>query len=271
LPRVGWPSLFAQATLALRPCFGGLAVFSTEGISEMIRRAAILMLVSGVLAASGCCCGWVQRPFGPGTLCDTTHCGCGACGPVCGPVGDSCGDVCGPACGAPSCDACFNSGCDPCGGPCGPCGGPCGSCGGPCGGPFGWCHPVLAAIFHPFRWGACNGCGDLYLGDFHGDPPDCCDPCNRCGNWTGGPPMGYAEGPVIDYGPGPDVPVAPAVNCPTCGRVHGTPATSASYVSGQPPRLISQTGHVVKATPSQGNPFAPHTSTRTSTTAMVRR
>lgn len=25
----------------------------------------------------------------------------------------------------------------------------------------------------------------MYWGDFHGDPPDCCDPCNCMGDYTG--------------------------------------------------------------------------------------
>ena len=33
-------------------------------------------------------------------------------------------------------------------------------------------------------WCGC-GCGERYWGDWCGDPPDCCEPCDRCGNWTG--------------------------------------------------------------------------------------
>jgi hypothetical protein len=29
------------------------------------------------------------------------------------------------------------------------------------------------------------GCGDVYWGEWMSDPPDACDPCNNCGNWTG--------------------------------------------------------------------------------------
>ncbi len=33
---------------------------------------------------------------------------------------------------------------------------------------------------------ACNGgCGDVYYDEWVSDPPDCCDPCDNCGNWTG--------------------------------------------------------------------------------------
>jgi hypothetical protein len=33
----------------------------------------------------------------------------------------------------------------------------------------------------------CNkGCGEIYIGEWISDPPDCCDPCDQCtGCWTG--------------------------------------------------------------------------------------
>jgi hypothetical protein len=34
---------------------------------------------------------------------------------------------------------------------------------------------------------ACSGgCGEVYWGEWVSDPPDCCDPCNDCGHFTGG-------------------------------------------------------------------------------------
>lgn len=236
----------------------------------MIRRATALLLVSGLLATSGCC-GWVYRPFGPGTLCDTTNCGCcEPCGPACGPV---CGAPCGPACGAPCgpvCEEPCGPACGPCGPSCGPsCGPVCDTCRGP--GPIGACHPLLWMLFHPLQWGACNGCGDLYLGDFHGDPPDCCDPCDECGNWTGRPSMG---GPMMGYGPAPGPvapagPAAPAATCPTCGHAYSGGVVTRGYASNQaPPRVVSQTAHVVRTAPAQAvrtvpagtNPYATQTS-----------
>lgn len=232
----------------------------------MIRRATLLLLVSGLVATSGCC-GWVYRPFGPGTLCDTTNCGsCEPCGPACGPV---CREPCGPVCDAPCGPACGT----PCAAPCGPEGGPaCDSCSGPrgpscgpvcdpCSGPVGRGHPLLWMIFHPLQWGACNGCGELYLGDFHGDPPDCCDPCDHCGNWTGGAAMG---GPMMGYTPGPAPvapagPAAPAATCPTCGRVHAGGTVTQGYTSNQAPRVISQAGYAVRTAPGQVNPYAMRT------------
>ncbi len=31
----------------------------------------------------------------------------------------------------------------------------------------------------------CKGCGDIYWGEWISDPPDCCDPCDQCGGFTG--------------------------------------------------------------------------------------
>ena len=46
-------------------------------------------------------------------------------------------------------------------------------------GPLGW----LFTAFRPEKY--YGGCGEIYWGDFHSYPPDCTDPCNRCGCWTG--------------------------------------------------------------------------------------
>jgi hypothetical protein len=33
---------------------------------------------------------------------------------------------------------------------------------------------------------SCNtGCGEVYWDEWLSDPPDCCDPCDNHGNWTG--------------------------------------------------------------------------------------
>jgi len=214
-----------------------------------MKRVLLASLVTAVaVMCSGCCefCTFVHSPFGPGTLCDPTHwsgcglcdggpCGCGTCGggpcgagpcgfvanwgcgpaaccePQCGP-GAGCGDCCGmvPDCGS-SC-----GGCGPvCGNPCGCCNGGygCGcTCGCGCGGP----GPLACVLrlFHPTRWFGCynNGCGEIYWGDFHGDPPDCCDPCNCMGDYTGctsscggcgcmgGGDCGCAGAPAGNYG-----------------------------------------------------------------------
>jgi hypothetical protein len=33
--------------------------------------------------------------------------------------------------------------------------------------------------------GDCDGCGELYIDPWINEPPDCCDPCDRCGNHNG--------------------------------------------------------------------------------------
>ena len=45
---------------------------------------------------------------------------------------------------------------------------------------------VAGGLFtHDSYWG--GSCGQYrYWGDFYGDPPDICDPCDDCGNFTGG-------------------------------------------------------------------------------------
>lgn len=44
----------------------------------------------------------------------------------------------------------------------------------------------------PVVWGApcggcgeCEGCGELYIDPWINHPPDCCDPCDQCGNYNG--------------------------------------------------------------------------------------
>jgi hypothetical protein len=49
-----------------------------------------------------------------------------------------------------------------------------------------FCGPLsgIFALFTRNSW--CGGsCGERYWGDFYSDPPDFCDPCDRCGNYTG--------------------------------------------------------------------------------------
>ncbi|MEN6458472.1 MAG: hypothetical protein ABFC63_06035 [Thermoguttaceae bacterium] len=100
---------------------------------------------------------------------------CGDCG------GDSCGAVCRTryrSCG--TCDSCSSFG--DCGDSCtDPCGDSC----------YGrpWHRGPLSclfALFTPCGWYGGCGCGERYWGDFYSDPPDCWDPCDSHGNYTGG-------------------------------------------------------------------------------------
>jgi len=164
---------------------------------DLVKRILLAIVGCCLLAGSTGCCGVAHRllccPLGPGTQCDPTHCvdgcglvgggmacGCGpTCGPTCGPVGEPCAPAACEPCGAMPCDTCGPVGaCEPaCGMDCG-----CGGCGHGAGllGLFGGIYRAL----HPPGW--CGGCGEIYWSEFHSDPPDCCDPCDCYGNFTGG-------------------------------------------------------------------------------------
>ena len=147
----------------------------------MMKRTLLLCLVSCVAAAAGgCACGpCMMAPFGPGTVCDSSGGCCGPCGvtaceSTCGPT--ACGTTCETGCS--DCD-CGGSCSEPCETVCDQCAGAsCNAC----------CPPVglLTWLFGPLFQGYCgDGCGEVWWGDWHGAPPDCCDPCDRCGNYTG--------------------------------------------------------------------------------------
>lgn len=145
---------------------------------------------------------------------------CGACVDECGDCVDGCGDICKPksmafqrwkGCGFDWPKLC------PCTGPeCGPCCG-CPSCG--CEEPECCCeeHCGCGDACEKKKLGCClgnllsrfkkkdKGCGDccdacdegcgpcgsggcdreVYWSEWHCDPPRCCDPCDKCGNWVG--------------------------------------------------------------------------------------
>jgi len=56
--------------------------------------------------------------------------------------------------------------------------GDCGDCGDNCDG-YRPGHPLGNLM------GCASGCGEVYWGEWTSDPPDCCDPCDDCGNWVG--------------------------------------------------------------------------------------
>ncbi len=67
-------------------------------------------------------------------------------------------------------------------------------CGSNCGrhSPYERCGrgSCLRKLTSPFRrlasLATCGGgCGEVYWDEWLSDPPDCCDPCDDCGNWTG--------------------------------------------------------------------------------------
>lgn len=179
-----------------------------------------------LVSSCGCCGVLhkvLYEPFGPGTMCDPRYCcetcdvGCGVgcghcttcepscvttcdtgcssacevgCDSSCATCATGCDVGCGESCSI-GCDGGCATACEPsCG--CDSCSDACTSCCDPCGpvchqGPLSWLLGILhcGPCWHAGH--ACDaGCGERYWGDFHGDPPYCCDPCDRHGNWTGG-------------------------------------------------------------------------------------
>jgi hypothetical protein len=157
------------------------------------------------LLVAGLLCGVLGAGGGPGSQgpilrtgwnpCDADHCDpCCNCGP-CHP--GILARLFPPPYAEMGCGPC-DDGCDPC---CNPCSTPC------CGLRHGArpCHDrtyygpltFVFSIFGANTWCG-SGCGERYWGDFRSCPPDCCDPCDGCGNYIGGPGRGSCCG--SDYG-----------------------------------------------------------------------
>jgi hypothetical protein len=97
-------------------------------------------------------------------------------------AGCCCQQTCGDPCGGPGCTTCcfsiprpieWNGCCNECGPD------ECTSC---C-----ECPPECGILPWLWRNRVCGqGCGEVYIGEWVSDPPDCCDPCDPChGCWTG--------------------------------------------------------------------------------------
>jgi hypothetical protein len=229
--------LTSQGTLLRRVFSQGNDFWLCRRDREMIRSSSTIMLfVIAVALASGCAtrigshlgiaggcgcgvapgCGCGCEPgcaVEPGCACEP---GCAAdCGAACGPCGRSfagqvwkgCGPCQGPkicVCKGPECCGCepgcaaepgcaFEPGCA-----CEP------SCG--CGsgvaarhcGPLWGVRYAVRSILSPLT--ACGGCdGELYWSEWHNDPPYCCDPCDKCGNYIG-PSPNYGSGYAGEFG-----------------------------------------------------------------------
>ncbi len=219
----------------------------------MIQRAAIILFVGGLLASAGGCGvihALVYEPFGPNSLCDATHCqdgSCGSCAAFVAPAEEAgCGVATGPR--GPRCRVHRVFGCRVCANACEPCGETCGDvydCRRP--GPLTW-------LFGFLRCGTfCgSGCGERYWGDWYGDPPDGCDPCDNYGNFTGGS-NGGSNGGCSSCGGAPEYAASTArrATCSQCGQsVAGTPTKSAkpgasAYAAARSPRIVSQTDRAV--------------------------
>lgn len=140
------------------------------------------------------------------TLSASSGCCCFSC------QGGSCGQCCFCLPKPIVWDGCCND--------CGPHGQPCGSQCGTCG--------ILPWLIYGKTCG--KGCGDIYWGEWVSDPPDCCDPCDKCtGCWTG------QRGPCC-LGPCQRLLAAfhgysycPPPNCgPSCGPLCQNPACGAA-------------------------------------------
>jgi hypothetical protein len=251
----------------------------------MNRHALLSSLIAGiVLATSGCCeTGYMLHcwPCSAIPVCDSSRCGGGPygcdagcaepCGPACGggcstcePYGDGCAGGCGCSCG---CDPCCESCADVCSGGCGAgCQTACGDGYGCPGGPLSWILGILGCGYHG------SGCGEFYWSDFHSEPPDCWDPCDCYGNWTGGGcatggcatggcTSGYCQ---VPQGPAGYAAARPSPRVTTGGQspargqaLAGRPATNRAVnnpSSAYAPRLVSVTERVVSPTPAGPTP-----------------
>jgi hypothetical protein len=147
----------------------------------MTRHIPLALVLAALLSAGSGCCLLCQSPNDCAD-CGVASSGCAglfegdiACG---GPVDD---------CGGPACEGAGDVAC----------GGPCAEC--------GPCFPLLGWVFHSLALGCHgHGCGEVYWNGYYNDPPDACEPCDGCGNWTGSTGLyraPYRNGP---YGSSPN-------------------------------------------------------------------
>jgi len=153
----------------------------------MTNRVFSLVLLHAILSTVAGCrllCG-TPDGFCPPGFCDPQNCTdqCGQCGLM---LDEDCGYARPPA--LPRRPAAvgwrmpvYDDPCDGCEVACRPCGYH--------GGPLRWLYRLLTRNCY---WG--RSCGELYWGDWWNDPPDCCDPCDRCGNFTGVHVRGCVDG-----------------------------------------------------------------------------
>jgi len=150
-------------------------------MTKRIFSLALLYAILGTAAGCRLLCG-TPDGFCPPGFCDPQNCAdqcgsmldedCGSARPPASPRRPGPAGLRMPVCEDP---------CDGCDVACGPCGFH--------GGPLRWLYRLLTRNCY---WG--RSCGELYWGDWWNDPPDCCDPCDRCGNFTGVHVRGCVDG-----------------------------------------------------------------------------
>ena len=131
-------------------------------ISKRLTPGIAMLGIYLVSLTSGCCgigAGCGVGGYGSGAI---VNAGCGGCG--------------SGGCGTQGCSSggCSSGACEVAG-----CGGGPGSCHTGCG---------LKNLIYPLispRLACGSGCGQIYLGEWISDPPDCCDPCGQGGCYVG--------------------------------------------------------------------------------------
>ncbi len=159
---------------------------------------------------------------------------------------DDCnGGDCGYAVSRPRCgsyNVCGSRSCGSCG--------DCDSCGS-CSRPRACCGLLtpIAALFSRETW-SCHGCGERYWGDWYSDPPDCHDPCDRCGNFVGNGGWNGWGGPAVKSSGG----------CRNCGG--GSVTNYGSYDDGDYVSRNVRTTAPTTRTARQQPTLAPQAPTR---------
>jgi hypothetical protein len=80
----------------------------------------------------------------------------------------------------------------------------------------------------------CNGCNDeVYWCEWRNDPPRCCEPCDRYGNWIG-PSAGYRAPYSHEYAVGGPMPSSQYANSRNMQKAPAYAANSAKAPAGLP-------------------------------------
>ena len=122
------------------------------------------------------------------------------------------------------------------------------------------CRPFMSLFFR----GGCNGCGPRFWGDYF-EGRDCCDPCDGCGNWTGG----CCDGPSGGFGWSGGS--ASHGGCTACGDggMHGDTVIHGDMVGRATPYDDGEVIEMGTRILPQSENSAPRMSTRSSNSARM--